>query len=108
MVGSTSKVTKATKQLVGVKRYVAKNIDNRINIMHEACEIVVEFGVIVGRIQTLKDYLQEDLRNDKNVVSTFVERISIMDDIVKQKLNLPSKSRLKQIQVGWLARIYAL
>ena len=107
MVGSTSKVTKATKLLVGVKRYVAKNIDNRINIMREACEIVVEFGVIVGRIQTLKDYLQEDLRNDKNfyknVVSMFMERISIMDNLERQKRDLPSNYRMKKIDADWFS-----
>jgi hypothetical protein len=80
MARSSSKVTKYAKFLIGVRRYVAENIDKRLNIMWEAWEIVVEAGVITGRIQALKEYLQEDLWNDehfyKNVVSTFMVRIS--------------------------------
>jgi len=88
------------------------NIDRRLDIIREAWEIVVEAGVIAERVQALKDHLQEDLWNDehfyKNTVSMFVVRISIMDDLVRRKQELPSKSRLKQIQVGWLVRIDVL
>jgi hypothetical protein len=87
MTRSTSKVTKATKLLIGVKIYVVENIDKRIDIMHEAWEITVEDDVISKMIHSLKQYLQEDQWNDeklyKNVVSTFMVRISIMDDLVK-------------------------
>jgi hypothetical protein len=79
-----------------------------VGSLGNSCEV----GAIVGRIHALKEYLQEDLQNDehfyKNVVSTFMVRISIMDDLVRWKQDLPSKSRLKQIQVSWLGRIDTL
>jgi hypothetical protein len=33
MVGSNSKVTRATKLLMGIRRYVAENIDKRLDII---------------------------------------------------------------------------
>jgi hypothetical protein len=42
MTRSSSKVTKAAKLLIGVRRYVAENIDKRLDIMWEAWEIVVK------------------------------------------------------------------
>jgi hypothetical protein len=98
---SSSKVTKDAKLLVGVRRYVAKNIDKKLSIMWESWKIVFEAGAIDGRIHALKEYLQEALLNDehfyKNAVSTFMVRISIMDDIVRWKQDMPSKSGIKQI-----------
>jgi len=77
--------------------------------MQEAWELSIEVGVITIRIQALKEYLQEDLRNDenlyKNVVSMFMERISIMDNLERQKRDLPSNYRMKKIDADWFSWI---
>jgi hypothetical protein len=44
----------------------------------------------------------------KNVVSTFVDRISNMDEYLRRNHDLPSKSRLKKIQARWLGIIDTL
>jgi hypothetical protein len=41
----------------------------------------------------------------RNAVSTFVARVSNVDELTRKKQDFPSKNRLKQIQVGWLGRI---
>ena len=41
-------------------------------------------------------------------MSTFVERISRMDELTRWKRDFPSKNRLKQIHAGWFGRIDTL
>jgi hypothetical protein len=109
---SSSKVTRAAKLLMGVRKYVVENINKILGIIMEALEIAIEAGVMTGRVCSLKEFLQKDLQTDehfyKNAVSTFVARISSMDELTRWKQYFPSKNRLKQIQVGWLGRIDTL
>jgi len=53
----------------------------------EALKIDIKAGVMTGRVRSLKEFLQKDLQTDehfyKNVVSTFIARISSMDNIVR-------------------------
>jgi hypothetical protein len=97
---------------MGVRKYVVENINKRLGIIMEALEIAIEAGVMTGRVCSLKEFLQKDLQTDehfyKNAVSTFIARISSMDELTRWKQDLPSKNRLKQIQVGWLGRIDTL
>jgi hypothetical protein len=67
IVGSRSKVTKATKSLVGIRRYIVENIDKRLGIMREAWEIIIDTSVIDGRIHAHSEYIQEDLQNDEHL-----------------------------------------
>jgi hypothetical protein len=73
--------------LMGVRKYVTENINKRLRIIMEALEISIEAGVMTGRVCSLKEFLQKDLQTDehfyKNVVSTFIARISSMDDITR-------------------------
>jgi hypothetical protein len=55
----------------------------------EALEIAIEAGVMTGRVSSLKEFLQKELQIDehfyKKALSTFVETISSMDEITRQK-----------------------
>jgi hypothetical protein len=59
---------------------------------------------MIGRICSLKRYLQKDLHNDeffyKNVMSSFMERMPSMDEITRKKKIFPSKNRLKKVKNG--------
>jgi hypothetical protein len=53
----------------------------------------------------------KDLEHDelfyKNVLSTFVARVSSLSDFHRNQQYLPSNCRIKQVKVGnWLARIH--
>jgi len=59
--GSNSKVKKVAKLLIGIRKYVAENVSKRLSIFLEAWEIVMDSGVMIGRIHSLREYLQRDL-----------------------------------------------
>jgi hypothetical protein len=64
VTGSSSKVTRAAKMLMGVRKYVSKNIKKRLGIIMEALQISIEASVVTGQIHLLKDFLQKDLQTD--------------------------------------------
>jgi hypothetical protein len=70
----------------------------------EAWEVFVDVGIIKGKVCSLKEYFQKNLLNDnffyKNAISTFMERISSVDELTRWKQDFPSKTSLRKIQVG--------
>jgi len=48
--GSSSKVTKTTKLLRGVKKYLAKKINKKLGIIMEAVDISIEAGIMMRRV----------------------------------------------------------
>ena len=59
-----------------------------------------------------REYLQKDKENDecfyKEVVGTFVEKVSSLTDTHIREHNLPSRIWMKQINTCWLKRIKSL
>jgi hypothetical protein len=53
MVGSNSKVTSFVKLLMGIRKYVAENIDKRLGTIYKYWEIGVEGGFIIRIIHIL-------------------------------------------------------
>jgi hypothetical protein len=51
---------------MGIRKYVAENINKRLSIILEAWEIVIDSGVMTGKICSLREYLQKDLQNDEH------------------------------------------
>jgi hypothetical protein len=53
-------VDKASRCLNGVHDFVARNIKWRLALIFEALEIVADVGKVIGRICSLREYLQDD------------------------------------------------
>jgi hypothetical protein len=55
----------------------------------EDLDIAIEAGGMAGRVCSIKEFLQKDLQTNehfhKNVVSSFVARISSMDKLTRHK-----------------------
>jgi hypothetical protein len=83
--------------------YVAENINKWLNTILEAWEVGTNLRNLSQRISSLTEYLQQDLDNDeyfyKNALSTFVARVSDMNDFTRKQQDLPSKNRMKQIKL---------
>ena len=92
------KVNRMTKFLNGVCDYIIVNIKKRINVIFESWGILENSHKLNGRIRSLKVYLQVDLNNEEhfyvNVVSTFIERVSSMDDLKRKSEDLPNRNKL--------------
>ena len=67
----------------------------------EALEIATEADVMKGRVCSLKEILHKYLQTNehfyKKSMSTFVARISSMDEITRWKKDFPFKNRPKKI-----------
>jgi hypothetical protein len=49
VTGSSSKVTRDAKLLMGVRKYVVENINKRLGIIMEALDISIEAGVMTRK-----------------------------------------------------------
>jgi hypothetical protein len=58
------------------------------------------------------DYLKKELEHDeafyKNVLSTFITRVSTLSDYHINQRNLPSNHRIKQLKSSWMEMIQML
>jgi hypothetical protein len=101
--GSSSKFTRDVKLLMGVRKYVAKIINKIIDIIMEAMKIATEASVMARRLCSLKEFLQKVLQTDeqfyKNVVSTFLTRMSSTDELTILNQDFRSKKILNQIRL---------
>jgi len=75
-------------------------------------ELATNSATLSTRVFHFKEYLQKDFENDeifyKEVVGTFSTKVLILSDIHRRDQNLPSKSRLEQINACWLRIIKCL
>jgi len=55
VIGSISKVTRASKMLMGLRKYVVENINKRLGIIMEALDISIEAGVMTRIVHSLKE-----------------------------------------------------
>jgi hypothetical protein len=56
----------------------------RLDVIFESWEIMVDVNIISGRTYSLREYLQTDLDTEEhfyqNVVSTFIAKVSSIDE----------------------------
>jgi hypothetical protein len=108
----SSRIRGASKLLITIRQYIGENIKKRISLIFEIWELGTSSTILSSRITNFKEYLQKDLDNDEKfyqeVVGTFSTKISNMNDMQRREQNLPSKIRLRQINVGWLKMIECL
>jgi hypothetical protein len=106
---TSSKVKKVSKLLSDIKMYVAKVINKQLNTILEAWEVGTNLRIFSQLISFLIDYIQQDLENVgyvyKNEMSTFTTQVLDMNDLTRKQQDLRSNNIMKQIKVGWLARI---
>jgi hypothetical protein len=55
--GSNSKVKKAAKLLMDIKKYAVENINKRLSKILEACQISMYSGVMTNMLFSIREYL---------------------------------------------------
>jgi hypothetical protein len=115
IVGPTTPAAKlkgSSSSLTSARSYAENNIKKRIALITEAWEIsknMISFG---SRAHAFHEYLQADLKNEEgfylDVVIPFGVKVSNMTELRRREENLPSPSRIKQLNVCWKEKITKL
>jgi hypothetical protein len=105
----TIKLKGSSSLLTVVRSYVEKNIKKRMSLITEAWEVsknIVSFG---SRAHAFHEYLQVDLKNEEgfyiDVVLPFGIKVSNMMEMRRREEDLPSPSRIKQLNACWKEKI---
>jgi hypothetical protein len=98
---STIKLKGSSILLTSASNYVERNIKKRMVLITEAWEVlknIVSFG---SRVHAFHEYLQVDLKNEEgfyiDVVLPFGNKVSNMMELRRREDDLPSPSRIKQL-----------
>jgi hypothetical protein len=98
--------------LVAVRKFVEENIKKRMSLILEAWDIgsnIVSFG---SKLNSFRDFLQSDFKNEegfyKDVVTTFILKVSNMTDLKRKEEDFPSPARVKQLKACWIKKIKIL
>jgi hypothetical protein len=98
--------------LVAVRHYIGENIKKRMSLILETWDLASSFVSLGSKIQNFREYLQSDLKNDegfyKDVVITFVLKISGMTELKRKEEDFPSLTHVKQLKSCWIKRIKTL
>jgi hypothetical protein len=92
--------------LMASRKYIGDNIKRRIALILEIWELARNSTTLSTRVLHFKEHLQKYLENDerfyKEVVGTFLAKVLSLSDIHRREKNIPSKTRMKQINACWL------
>jgi hypothetical protein len=112
MIKPTTSGTKfkgSSSFLMVVRNYVERNIKKRMSLIMEAWEVsknIVSFG---SRAHAFHEYLQADFKNEEgfyiDVVLPFGIKVSNMTEAKRREEDLPSPSRIKQLNACWIENI---
>jgi hypothetical protein len=106
---SNSKLKGSSSLLFTVRKYVGDGIQKRIDLIHEIWELAQSSTSFSTRIMHFRKYLQKDLENDecfyKEVVGTFVEKVSSLSDTHIEEKKPSLQYSMKQINSCWLKMI---
>jgi hypothetical protein len=98
--------------LVAVRKFVEENIKKRMSLILEAWDIgsnIVSFG---SKLNSFREFLQSDFKNEegfyKDVVTTFILKVSNMTDLKRKEEYFPSPARVKQLKACWIKKIKIL
>jgi hypothetical protein len=96
---SSSNLKGTSSLLVAVRSCVGKNIKKMMSLLLEAWDLMNRFVSLGSKITNLREYLQVNLENDeffyKDVVTTFVLKVSGMTKLKRKEDDLPSLIRIK-------------
>jgi hypothetical protein len=111
-LGTSKPITKALQLLNGVRGYVVENINKRLDIIRHAWEVSITLRNLSKRITNFTEHLRKYLEHDQayyqNEVSTFIARVTSMNEYQRNQKWIPSDKRIKKIKVGWEAQINVL
>jgi hypothetical protein len=83
-----------------------------LSLILEAWKLANNFVYLGSIITNLRQYLQVDLENDKGfykeVVITFVLKVSSMRELKRKEEYFPSPTCIKQLNTCWIKRIKTL
>jgi hypothetical protein len=103
------KLKGSSSLLTSSRSYVERNIKKRMALITEAWEVsknIVSFG---SRVHAFHEYLQVDLKNEEgfyiDVVLPFGNKVSNMMELRRREEDLPSPSRIKQLNACWKEKI---
>jgi hypothetical protein len=99
---SSLKLKGTSSLLVAVRRFVGENIKKRMSLILEAWDVgnnIISFG---SKLNNLREYLQDDFNNEegfyKDVVITFILKVSGMTELKRKEEDLPSPTSNKTIE----------
>jgi hypothetical protein len=105
----TAKIKGSSSLLTSARSYVENNIKKRMALITEAWEIsksMISFG---SRAHAFLEYLQADLKNEEgfylDVMVPFGIKVSNMSELKRREEDLPSPSRIKQLNACWKEKI---
>jgi hypothetical protein len=103
---SSSKFKGTSSLLIVVRRYFGENIKKRMSLILEAWELDNSYVSLGLRTTNLRQYLQADLENDeelfRGVVSTFVIKVSNMNELKIKEEYRCSIVCIKQLKTCWI------
>ena len=89
--------------------YVEKNIKKRLSLITEAWDVSKNIVSFCSREHGFHEYLQVDLNNEEgfyaDVVFPFGIKVSNMTELKRREDDLPSPSRIKQLNACWKENI---
>jgi hypothetical protein len=98
--------------LVSNRKFVEENIKKRMSLILEVWDIgsnIIYFG---SKMKIFIEFLQSDFKNEegfyKDVVTTFILKVSNMNDLKTKQEDFPSHARVKQLKTCWIKKIKIL
>jgi hypothetical protein len=105
----TAKLKGSSSLLTSSRSYVEKNIKKIMALITEAWEILKNMVSFGSRVHAFHEYLQANLKNEEgfylDVVVPFGIKVSNMTELRRREEDLPSPSRIKQLNVCWKEKI---
>jgi hypothetical protein len=115
IVGPTMLIAKlkgSSSLLTSARSYVENNIKKKMALIIEAWEISKNMIYFVSRTHVFHEYLKDDLKNEEvfylDVVVHFGVKVSNMTELRRREEDLPSSSRIKQLNACWKEKIKIL
>jgi hypothetical protein len=112
IVGSATPATKirgSSSLLTSSRCYVENNITKRMALIKEAWEISKNMISFDSRVHAFLEYLQTNLINEEgfylDVMVPFGIKVSNISDLKRREEDLPSPSRIKQLNACWKEKI---
>jgi hypothetical protein len=112
IVGPTTPAAKlkgSSSLLTSGRSYVERNIKKRMTLITEAWEISKNISSFGSRVHAFHEYLQANLKIEEgfylDVVVPFGIKVSNMIELRRREEDIPSPSRIKQLNMCWKERI---
>jgi hypothetical protein len=105
----TIKLKGSSSLLKTIRSYVDKTIKKRMSLITEAWEVSKNIVSFSSRAHAFHEYLHADLKNEEgfyvDVVLPFGIKVSKLIELKRREEDLPSPSRIKQLNSCWKEKI---